>query len=77
MREVQLWAEVNDLDFVYKDIADILTQCRFSDCTHQNEPNCAIKAALQSGVITQEHHVLYIKQQQELSRLGEKSMIKS
>lgn len=72
MREVQLWADVDDLDFVYKDIVDIIAQCRFSNCTHQNEPNCAVRAALQSGAITQERYERYLMQQKELTRLGQK-----
>jgi ribosome biogenesis GTPase len=72
MREIQLWAEVDDLNFVYKDIVDIISQCKFSNCTHQNEPGCAVKAALENGTITQERYERYLMQQRELTRLGEK-----
>ena len=47
MRELKLTG-TEDLQ-QYADIAALARQCRFSDCTHGNEPACAVRTALQSG----------------------------
>lgn len=50
MRELQL-VDDQGLDTVFEDIATLAAQCRFHDCRHNTEPGCAVKQAVQSGVI--------------------------
>lgn len=45
LREVQLWGEPDVLDEAFREIAELSAQCRFRDCTHQQEPHCAVRAA--------------------------------
>ena len=50
VREVQLWAEGDTaLDSVFDDIEVLAARCRFSDCSHRNEPGCAVRAAIDGG----------------------------
>ncbi len=42
------------VDTVFDDIAALQRACRFRDCSHQDEPGCAIAAAIASGTLTQE-----------------------
>ena len=72
MRELQLWAEDDDLNYVYQDIVDLIAKCKFSNCTHRSEPGCAVKVALESGVLSQERFTRYLTQQKELKRLEAK-----
>ncbi|KKO54320.1 hypothetical protein XI25_07955 [Paenibacillus sp. DMB20] len=72
MKELQLWAEDDDLDSVFTDIADMAAQCKFSNCTHGTEPGCAIRSAIDGGVISRERYERYLTQFKELSRLKEK-----
>ncbi|SMF90403.1 ribosome biogenesis GTPase [Paenibacillus uliginis N3/975] len=72
MKELQLWAENGDLDSVFTDVVDIVAQCKFSNCTHRTEPDCAVQSAIDSGVISRERYERYLTQQRELSRLKEK-----
>lgn len=51
MRELQLWGATEGLDSVFADIAELAQQCRFRDCTHSEEPDCAVQAALQDGLL--------------------------
>ena len=46
LRELQLWETDGGLDQTFVDVADLIAQCRFADCRHETEPDCAIKAAL-------------------------------
>ncbi len=49
MRELALWADENTLDSVFEDVADLAAGCRFRDCTHESEPGCEVRAALEAG----------------------------
>ena len=49
MRELQISASEETVDELFSDIAHLGTTCRFSNCTHAEESDCAIRAALESG----------------------------
>ena len=49
MREVHLWIGDGRLTDAFDDIAELARACRFSDCRHETEPGCAVRAALASG----------------------------
>jgi ribosome biogenesis GTPase / thiamine phosphate phosphatase len=66
MRELQLWATEDSLDEVFDDVAALAAQCRFRDCTHTNEPECAIQSALERGEIDSSRWRSYSKLQAEL-----------
>lgn len=62
MRELGLIADDAALEATFSDIARLAEQCRFRDCTHHNEPGCAVQAAAEAGTLAQErvhsHHKL-------------------
>ena len=45
----------------YREMADLSVDCKFSDCSHVVEPDCAVKAALASGEIAQWRYDNYLK----------------
>jgi ribosome biogenesis GTPase len=45
LREVQLWAAPEQLDASFEDVRELAAGCRFRDCTHAEEPGCAVVAA--------------------------------
>jgi ribosome biogenesis GTPase len=51
MRELQLWDAEDGLKEVFDDVESLASECRFSDCSHKSEPGCAVKNALDRGVI--------------------------
>ncbi|URL58838.1 ribosome small subunit-dependent GTPase A [Luteibacter flocculans] len=59
MRELKLTGEEN-LD-LFADIEALAAQCRFADCSHGNEPGCAIQAALASGELSPQRWRNYLK----------------
>ncbi len=51
MRELQLTDASAGIDDVFGDIAGLAQACRFSDCTHESEPGCAVRAAIDAGTL--------------------------
>lgn len=68
MRELQL--ESADLAKSFSDIENLAKRCRFSDCTHQSEPGCAVNTAVINGELSPERLHSYFKLQNELSYHG-------
>ena len=66
MRELQLWADETALNATFAEIEDLAAACRFSDCTHDGEPGCAVGAALAAGSLSRERLESYRKLQREL-----------
>jgi len=51
MRELQLADVAAALDDVFAEIQAAARECRFGDCLHENEPGCAVRAAIEAGVL--------------------------
>jgi ribosome biogenesis GTPase len=49
MRELQLWSADEGLDQAFDDVRSLAATCRFSDCRHQGEPDCAVASAVEEG----------------------------
>jgi ribosome biogenesis GTPase / thiamine phosphate phosphatase len=51
MRELQLWDAADGIGRTFGDIQELAACCKFRDCKHQNEPGCAVRAAVASEVL--------------------------
>ncbi len=69
LREVQLWASPEQLDASFEDVREIAQACRFRDCTHSDEPGCAVVAA----GLDEDRLENYRKMQRELDYLDRKT----
>lgn len=49
MRELGMWDIKEGLGEAFSDIEEIIGQCKFSDCTHNGEPGCAVREAIENG----------------------------
>jgi ribosome biogenesis GTPase / thiamine phosphate phosphatase len=49
MRELGMWDVTEGLGETFSEIEDLIAMCRFSDCTHRNEPGCAVLSAIAEG----------------------------
>ena len=49
MRELGMWDVSEGLPDAFADVEQFIGKCRFSDCRHESEPGCAIKAAIAAG----------------------------
>ena len=72
MRELQLWAADDGLEEAFEDVTELFALCRFSDCAHDTEPGCAVRAALDEGRLAPERWDSYVKLQGELAHLERK-----
>ncbi len=76
MRE--LGVESVDLVKTFAEIDEIARECRFNDCQHENEPGCAVKKAIEEGLITEERLISYkkLKKEAKYERLNSKQIEK-
>jgi len=63
MRELQLWESPVEDAFV--EIAELGASCRFRDCRHDREPGCAVKAAIDAGLLDRDRYDSFLKLQAE------------
>ena len=71
LRELQVWE--GDLDSAFADIAELAAQCRFNDCAHSTEPDCAVREALETGELDPDRWRNYVKLQRELRAIEARS----
>lgn len=49
LRELGMIDAEEGITGTFSDIAELVSRCAFSDCTHRNEPGCAVREALENG----------------------------
>ncbi|MFA5524958.1 MAG: hypothetical protein WDA24_11425 [Tissierellales bacterium] len=52
-----------------------MNRCKFTDCTHSSEPECAVKEAIKNGSLSKKRYESYVKLKKE-ARYMEKKPIK-
>jgi ribosome biogenesis GTPase / thiamine phosphate phosphatase len=45
LRELQLWADPENIDDTFAEVAELAARCKFRDCSHNSEPGCAVREA--------------------------------
>ncbi|WP_296954005.1 ribosome small subunit-dependent GTPase A [uncultured Dialister sp.] len=55
-----------DLSFLFRDFRSYLGHCRFNNCIHVNEPDCAVRSAVESGIIQKERYESYKRLLEEI-----------
>lgn len=64
--------EPEELDAYFREIAPLVSQCQFSDCTHRHEPGCAVLAALKDGRVSPARYDSYLRLRDEHEQLEER-----
>lgn len=49
VRAVSLWSSGRGIEWAFVDVFDLSDHCRFRDCKHEDEPDCAVQAAIAAG----------------------------
>lgn len=65
MRELGMWDAESGISKTFQDIEKHLGMCKYSNCTHTNEPGCKILEAIEKGEIQRERFDEYLKLQKE------------
>ncbi len=68
MRELQLWGNEETVNHAFEEIDALSKACPFTDCKHETEPNCAVKAAIENGELDLERLQNYRKFGREVRR---------
>ncbi len=71
MREIGIFAASEGMDDSFDDIEEFARGCRFSNCSHGNEPGCAVLQAIKGGHLLPARYGNYVKLKQE-SEFNEK-----
>ncbi len=50
-----------NLQYAFPDFGKFIGSCRFDDCTHRKEPDCAVRTALEAGDIEKSRYDSYLK----------------
>lgn len=61
MRELSLWDAQEGLRGLFSDVEGLFVNCKFSNCRHETEPGCAVKSAIESGILSPERWQDYLK----------------
>ncbi len=69
VREIQLWADEKDLSGAFEDLETLARSCRFGDCSHRDEPDCEVRAALGDGRLDPARFENWLGLQKELRHL--------
>ncbi len=65
MKELGMWDVSEGLEIAFLDVEEYLGKCKFTDCTHTNEPGCVIKKAIKNGELSEERYESYMKLKKE------------
>lgn len=69
LRTLTIWdVEPEEVDAYFVEIARYVPECRFADCTHRNEPGCAVRRAMEQGEISRNRYQSYLALREELEK---------
>ncbi|MGI6250123.1 MAG: ribosome small subunit-dependent GTPase A [Anaerolineaceae bacterium] len=62
LRTLALWdIQGEELDAYFREIAPLVPDCKFNDCTHSHEPDCAVRMAVEKGTINPNRYDSYLR----------------
>jgi ribosome biogenesis GTPase len=73
LRGLGLWLDGGGLDAAFADVAELAAGCRFADCQHDTEPDCAVLAAIGTGELDARRLASFRKLEREASYVARKA----
>ena len=62
IREFGLWQmDPSDLKWYFDEFDEFAEQCKYANCSHTHEPDCAVKDAVEKGLITLQRYESYLR----------------
>ncbi|MEE9557832.1 MAG: ribosome small subunit-dependent GTPase A [Candidatus Adiutricales bacterium] len=77
LREIQIWLDNEGMENTFRDVMEFAEQCRFRDCSHSNEPGCAVLGAIETGDLDEDRFQSYLKLQLEMRHLSIRQNVKA
>ena len=74
LRSVGLWDADEGFEEAFADVEALARDCRFADCRHRSEPDCAVVAAVQRGELDGQRVQAYLDLDGELDQLAEREV---
>jgi len=72
LREVGMWSVPSEhVDLLFPEFRPYVSHCRFADCSHVAEPDCAVRAAVERGEVSAARYESYRKLRDELEEASE------
>jgi ribosome biogenesis GTPase len=73
VRSLGLWADEESVEAAFEDIGELADDCRFRDCSHEAEPGCAVRAAVEDGSLPDARYEQYHSLRREAAALDRRS----
>ncbi|MEJ6952303.1 ribosome small subunit-dependent GTPase A [Natronospora cellulosivora (SeqCode)] len=73
MRELGMWDVDEGLSEAFNDAESYFGKCKFSDCKHESEPNCAIKKAIENGELSEDRWNSYMEIKREAEFVNDRT----
>ena len=65
IRELGIAAAESGMESVFDEVHALAKKCKYTDCTHEQEPGCAVLAALSAGAFSKSKYLNYVKLKKE------------
>lgn len=72
MRALSLWEADTGMEVMFGDVEELTKLCRFHDCKHLTEPDCAVREAIDNGKLEMKRWESWLKLQKEFAHLEAK-----
>lgn len=67
IKELGLFSfELEELSHFFPEMKEMMVDCKFNNCSHINEPKCAVKAAIETGEIAPSRYKSYLKMREDI-----------
>ena len=70
MRELGIIGAGEAVNTGFEEVAELSANCRYADCSHQHEPGCAVRTAVENGELSEDRYYSYIKLKKESNYYG-------
>jgi ribosome biogenesis GTPase len=67
LRELGFVEGEEGLDAAFHDVSELASRCRFRDCSHESEPGCGVKGALEDGTLAEDRYEAYLRLKREVA----------
>lgn len=75
VRGLGLWEAEEGIEAAFSDIETYAQSCRFRDCSHINEPGCAVRQAVEDGLIAPSRLESYLRLKEEITQMRERKEV--